>query len=479
MMSQLRIEVVAVVFLTCLPPAESVPAQTPLTTVEIADGLQSPVLLTFAPGDTSRLFVVEQSGSIRLIKSGVTQSTPFLDIRSRVSSGGERGLLGLAFHPRYSENGFFYVYYTASSPTGQTTVSRFSVSGTNLDSATSSSEQIVLSTHQPEGNHNGGMIAFGPNDSLLYIGLGDGGGGGDPNNLAQTPDTLLGKMLRIDVDAGTPYAVPPDNPFVGANDTLPEIWAIGLRNPWRWSFDRATGDMWIADVGQGVWEEIDFQPVSSSGGENYGWRLKEGDHCYNPSSGCDPSGALDDPIYEYRHETGPFGFRCSVTGGFVYRGCAVPDLRGAYFFAEYCSGEIWSFRYDGSSLTDFQDRTTELTGGSTYQISAFGEDANGELYILEYDALDGKVHKIVPDGVPDQCSSEACCQGPTVGDVNQSGGVDITDISVMIDNQFLTLAPLPCDEEADVDFSGLVDITDLSILIDNQFLTLTPLPACA
>lgn len=453
-------------------------AQTPLTTVEITSGLSNPVFLTSPPGDTARLFVLEQAGYIRIIKNGVLQSQPFLDIHNRVSSGGERGLLGLAFHPSYADNGYFYVYYTAVDPDGQTMVSRFEVSGANPDSAIASSEFVVLTTHQPVSNHNGGMIAFGPLDSHLYIGLGDGGGSGDSDNLAQTPDTLLGKMLRIDVDGGAPYAVPPGNPFVGAADTLDEIWAIGVRNPWRWSFDRSTGDLWIADVGQGTWEEVDFQPASSQGGENYGWRLKEGDHCYNPSTNCDPLDVLDDPIYEYRHEVGPHGFRCSITGGYVYRGCAVPDLQGTYFFADYCSGEIWSFRFDGTNLTDFQDRTAELTGGSTFQIPGFGEDANGEIYILEYGSPNGKVHKIIPDGIESQCSLESCCQGPTVGDVNQSGEVDITDISVLVDNQFLTLSPLICDQEGDLDFSSEVDITDLSILIDNQFLTLTPLPPC-
>jgi len=476
-MSNFRLNGLLTLLCFTLVLAGSGRAQTPLKTVEIASGLASPVLVTSPPGDTSRLFVVEQPGRIRLIKNGVLQGSNFLNIQSRVVSGGEQGLLGLAFHPGYSENGFFYVYYTASSPSGWTVVSRFSVSPTNPDSALASSESIIFTTHQPQGNHNGGMIAFSPRDSLLYIGLGDGGGSGDANNLAQNPDTLLGKILRIDIDGGTPYAVPAGNPFVGAVDTLPEIWAIGVRNPWRWSFDRATGDLWIGDVGQGVWEEVDFQPAASPGGENYGWRLMEGNHCYNPPSDCDTLAGLTGAIHEYRHETGPYGFRCSITGGFVYRGCAVPDLRGTYFFADYCSGEVWSFRYDGATLSDFQDRTVELAAGS-YQVSAFGEDARGELYVIEYGSVNGKIHKIVPDGVPDQCSLEPCCQGPTVGDANQSGGVDITDISVMIDNQFLTLAPLPCDEEADLDFSGMVDITDLSILIDNQFLTLTPLPSC-
>lgn len=468
----------AITFALAALAAVTAGAETPLTTTTVASGLLSPVYLTPAPGDSTRLFVVEQPGVIRIIKNGVLQSGSFLDIQSRIVSGGEQGLLGLAFHPQYAQNGYFYVYYTAASPSGQTMLSRFSVAAGNPDSAVATSEAVIFTTHQPQGNHNGGMIGFGPADSLLYIGLGDGGGSGDANNLAQNPDTALGKILRIDVDGGSPYAIPADNPFVGAIDTLPEIWAIGVRNPWRWSFDRATHDLWMADVGQGTWEEIDFQPAASSGGENYGWRLKEGTHCYNPATGCDTLTGLTDPIYEYRHETGPYGFRCSITGGYVYRGCAVPDLQGCYFFADYCSGEIWTVRYDGANLTDFTDRTAELTGGSTYSVSGFGQDSKGEIYIIEYGAINGKVHKIVPDGVADQCNVGPCCIPPTMGDCNQSGAVDITDVSVLIDNQFLTLTPLICDQEADVDFSGIVDITDLSVLIDNQFLTLTPLAAC-
>lgn len=378
-----------ILFLILLAPLSTSKA-TELTTIRVASGLSSPVFATSPSDDFQRLFIIERPGRIKILFNGQILPTPFLDIVGRVQSGGERGLLGLAFHPDYNNNGYFYLNYTNTS--GNTVVSRFEVT-TNPDSADSSSEVVLLTISQPYSNHNGGMIAFGPNDDYLYIGMGDGGSGGDPQNRAQSDSVLLGKMLRIDVDGGSPYGIPPDNPFVGPGDPLDEIWAKGLRNPWRFSFDRLTGDLYIGDVGQNAWEEIDFQSASSSGGENYGWRLMEGDHCYNPPNNCDPGG-LTYPIYEYSHSGSPY--KCSITGGYVYRGNVIPDLQGTYFFADYCSDQIWSFSYDGNNIAEFTDRTVELAPDSGYainNISSFGEDGSGELYVVD---LGGEVFKIIP-----------------------------------------------------------------------------------
>jgi glucose/arabinose dehydrogenase len=361
-----------------------------LRTMRVASGLSKPLFVTSPPADSSRLFIVEQnSGQIKILSGGMVLPTAFLDIGDLItSSGNEQGLLGLAFHPDYSSNGYFFVNYTDT--LGNTTVARYKLSG-DPNQAEPDSQLVILNITQPFANHNGGMLVFGPGDGYLYIGTGDGGAGGDPGNRAQDDGELLGKMLRIDVDGGSPYGIPPDNPFVGAVDSLDEIWAKGFRNPWRFSFDRVTHDLYIADVGESAWEEVDFQVSSSTGGENYGWRLMEGDHCYNPPTNCDPGG-LTDPIHEYSHGGDPN--RCAIVGGFVYRGEAIPDLQGTYFFADDCSGQIWSFRYDGDNLTEFTDRTAELDPGSGMsidQISSFGEDAAGELYIVD---LDGEVYKI-------------------------------------------------------------------------------------
>lgn len=370
-----------------------------LTTRTVATGLESPVYVTAAPADTTRLFIVEQTGKIKILKSGLILSQPFLDLSSDISCCGEQGLLGLAFHPDYANNGFFFVYFTASGggSAGRVRIVRYEVSS-NADRADPASAVSVLDIDQPFANHNGGMIAFSPNDGYLYIGLGDGGAAGDPSNNAQTAASMLGKMLRINVDSsasGENYAIPPSNPFAGAVDTLPEIWAFGVRNPWRWSFDRETGDMYIADVGQANIEELDFQPSSSTGGENYGWRCKEGTNRYNFAGDCD-SYNLIDPFTQYAHTNN----RASITGGYVYRGSAIPGLIGTYFYADFNSGEIFSLRYDGAAVTDSTDRTSELTLG-TILISSFGEDANGELYIVEYAfGASGKVHKIISTGEP-------------------------------------------------------------------------------
>jgi cysteine-rich repeat protein len=360
-------------------------AGTSVASVRVASGLSSPVYVTAPPRDVSRLFIVEQTGRIRILKWGTLLATPFLDVSAKVSCCGERGLLSMAFDPNYASNGRFYVSYTNTS--GNSVVSRFQVS-VNPDIA-STTETILLTQVQPFSNHNGGQLQFGP-DGLLYISFGDGGSSGDPLGNGQSLVTLLGKLLRIDVSGGGAYTVPGSNPFAGATPGLDEIWAYGFRNPWRFSFDRATGDLYTGDVGQNAFEEIDFQPVSSPGGENYGWNTMEGLHCFNPSSGCDQTG-LTLPVVEYGH-----GIGCSVTGGYVYRGCAMPDLRGRYFYADYCSAFVKSFVISAGVATGKRDDTAELAPGgglSIDSVSSFGEDARGELYIVD---LGGEVFKMVP-----------------------------------------------------------------------------------
>ena len=363
---------------------------TAIKAVRVAQGLSSPVYVTAPRGDVSRVFVVEQTGRIRIIKWGSLLATPFLDISASISSGGERGLLSMAFHPNYASNGRFFVYYTGTDPVGDIVVAEYRVSA-NPDLADPTETAILHVTHQPFANHNGGQLAFGP-DGDLYIGLGDGGSGGDPQGNGQNINALLGKLLRIDVDSATPYASPATNPFAGATPGMDEIWAYGLRNPWRFSFDRLTGDLYIGDVGQNTYEEIDYQPLASGGGQNYGWNIVEGNgHCYPPpSTGCDQTG-MTLPILEYDHSQG-----CSITGGFVYRGCAMPDLHGTYFYADYCSAFIRTIQVVGGAATNPQDRTADLAPGggvSINSVSSFGEDARGEIYICD---LGGEVFKIVP-----------------------------------------------------------------------------------
>ncbi|TAH36313.1 MAG: glucose dehydrogenase [Planctomycetota bacterium] len=364
-----------------------------LRTVQVVSGLSEPLFLTAPPGDTTRLFILEQnSGLIKIIKNGSLLATPFLNVGALASQGGERGLLGLAFHPDYASNGFFYINYTNNS--GHTVVARYTVSAGDPDVADSGSAFTIITINQPYSNHNGGWLAFGPNDGYLYIGMGDGGDANDPQERAQNGQELLGKMLRLDVDGGSPYAIPGSNPFVGSAP-LDEIWAFGTRNPWRCAFDRLTGDLYIADVGQGSWEEVSFQPGNSPGGENYGWDIMEGRHCHEPAVGCNQTGLVL-PFYEYSHGGFP-NFRCSITGGYVYRGSAIPGLQGTYFFADYCSGQIWSLRYDGTTMTDFRERTSELEPavGAITGITSFGEDASGEIYIVDADG--GEIWRIAPD----------------------------------------------------------------------------------
>jgi len=335
-------------------------------------GLSQPTSITHAGDGSGRLFVLEQPGRIRIVKDGVLLSTPFLDITERVgSTGREQGLLGLAFSPAYASTGNFYVHYTDLN--GDIVIARFSVTAAP-DVADPASEVLVLGVPHPSfSNHNGGQLAFGPLDGFLYIGLGDGGGSGDPFHNAQDPGTLLGKLLRIDVESGVvPYAIPPDNPFVGLPDHRPEIWVLGLRNPWRFSFDRQIGDLYIGDVGQERWEEVDFQPAASPGGENYGWPILEGSHCFQPRVGCVPPPGYSPPVAQYSHRKG-----CAIVGGFVYRG-SEPSMQGIYFYADFCSGRIWGLRFDGTAW-----RRRELAH-TPYQVSSFGEDEAGELYLADY-----------------------------------------------------------------------------------------------
>jgi glucose/arabinose dehydrogenase len=341
-------------------------------------GLSNPLLLT-APESDSRLFIVEQPGRIRIIENGTLLPTPFLSLVGQVSSDFEQGLLGLAFHPSYASNGFFYVYYTALN--GAIRVERYTVSANANVADAGSAHLIITVPHPSQTNHNGGMLAFGTDDKL-YIGTGDGGGGGDPDENGQNPGVLLGKLLRIDVDAGDPYSIPSNNPFVGTAGARGEIWALGLRNPWRWAFDRTAERLYIADVGQGTWEEVNVVTAAAAG-VNYGWDVMEGRHCYEPSSGCTQTG-LTLPILEYSHSEG-----CSITGGFVYRGAAIPSLQGTYFYADYCSGWVRSFRYANGAATEQQ----EWGFGNLGNILSFGQDAAGELYIL---SANGTVYRIVP-----------------------------------------------------------------------------------
>jgi len=361
---------------------------------QIASGLISPVTVTNANDNSGRLFIVQQPGQILILINGTVLPTPFLDIHDLVSCCGEQGLLGLAFHPDYASNGFFYLDYTDVN--GNTKVVRYTVSESDPNIADRNSAFPILSQMQPFSNHNGGQLAFGP-DGYLYIGLGDGGSGGDPQENAQNLQIWLGKILRVDVNGddfpGDPdrnYAVPPDNPFVGNPDALDEIWAYGVRNPWRFSFDRVTGDLLIGDVGQGSWEEIDFQPAASPGGENYGWDVLEGMHCYEdqPPGSCDQflNGGSTLPVLEYSHSLG-----CSVTGGYRYRGQLYPQLEGIYFYSDYCSGRIWgAVRQENGTWLSQELLDTQLF------VSTFGADEFGEIYVANLSG--GAVYHIVGEG---------------------------------------------------------------------------------
>jgi glucose/arabinose dehydrogenase len=354
---------------TTIPPP---PPPSNITLTPVVSGFSSPVDLQPSDDSTGRLFVVEQAGTIRIVQGGVVLATPFLDIRTRVNFSGEMGLLGVAFHPGFAQNQRFYVNYVRLLGTGQiqSVIAEYQVSTADTNQADPATERILLTVNQPFTNHKGGQVAFGP-DKFLYIGLGDGGSGGDPLGNGQNLQTLLGKMLRIDVDHTTgalPYAIPADNPFV-AGGGLPEIWAYGLRNPFRFSFDTASGRLFVGDVGQNLYEEVD---ILQKGG-NYGWNVMEGMHCYNPATGCNTTG-LTLPIAEYGHSEG-----IAVIGGYVYHGPAIPALAGSYVFGDFGAGKIWRLTQDN---TGAWQRVLLLSGGPN--MSSFGRDSAGELYLVDY-----------------------------------------------------------------------------------------------
>ena len=364
-------------------PVGGLPA---LAAQRVVGGLEEPVDLQVPRGDRNRLFVVEQRGRILIVRNGAVAAT-FLDIVSRVRSGGERGLLGLAFHPQYAQNGRFFVNYTNLA--GDTHISEFRAASPSSDSADPASERLMLLIPQPFANHNGGGLAFG-NDGHLYAGLGDGGSGGDPFRNGQNLASALGKVLRFDVNSGDQTApgfrVPPDNPFLSTPGAFPAIWAYGLRNPWRISFDPATGDLFIGDVGQNAVDEVDVGLVTGRGGENYGWNIMEGSRCFDPPSGC-PTAGLTLPVVEYTHGEG-----CSVTGGYVYRGCRLPGYHGTYFYGDYCTAFIRSFRLENGRAVDQRDWTASLSR-DVDALSSFGVDDEGEIYIVDHF---GEVFRIVP-----------------------------------------------------------------------------------
>lgn len=347
-----------------------------LTVQEVVAGLTGPLFVT-APAGDSRLFVVEQAGRIRIVRNGQLVTRPFLDLAARVSSGGERGLLSVAFHPSYRTNGFFFVNFTDLA--GNTRIERFSVSA-DADVADAGSSKLILAVAQPFPNHNGGLNLFGP-DGMLYVGLGDGGSAGDPRGNGQNRATLLGKILRIDVDHGDPYAIPGDNPFVNQPGVRGEIWALGLRNPWRLSFDRTSGLLYVADVGQDRFEEVDVV-TATRGGVNFGWNIMEGSSCFL-STPCSQQG-VELPVLVYDHSGGA----CSITGGYAYRGASLPEIAGRYFYSDYCSGFLRSFLYQSGAA--IEQRSWDI--GSIGSVTSFGEDAAGEMYMT---SSNGRVYRIM------------------------------------------------------------------------------------
>ena len=350
-------------------------------------GLDQPVFMVDPADGSGRWFVVEQPGLIRIARDGIVEPEPFLDLTGVVNArGSEQGLLSMALHPDFAENGQFFVGYTANEGdgAGDNTIARLTVSPDNPDQADPASLEVLLAIPDPYQNHNGGLVMFGP-DGYLYAGFGDGGSGGDPENNGQNPHALLGSILRLDVDQASgemPYGIPADNPFADGVEGAPEVWAYGLRNPWRFSFDRETGDLYIADVGQNQIEEINFQPADSPGGENYGWNVMEGSACYLDPQ-CDAEQFVA-PVAEYQHDKG-----CSVTGGYVYRGEEIPALRGVYLFADYCTGLLWGLGRDASGAWSLSAPVE--TG---LRIASFGENSEGELFVLD---LGGAIYGITGD----------------------------------------------------------------------------------
>ena len=421
--------------------AEAQIAPPQLSLEPVATGFSSPVDIAHA-GD-ERLFIVERGGRIRITDTaGNTLPVPFLDIDDRVrSTGQEQGLLGLAFSPDYATDGRLYVHYTGND--GGTRISRFLVDPADPDRADPATEEVLLTVAQPFTNHNAGDLAFGP-DGYLYVTMGDGGSFGDPGNRSQNPGALLGKLLRLDVSGASGYAVPPDNPFAGSADTLPEIWHLGLRNPWRISFDRVTGDLWIADVGQNAWEEVNRQPAASPGGENWGWRCYEGEAPYN-TAGCAPFSAYDPPLFTYDHFSGGL----SVTGGFVYRGDRQFTLAGMdpvgdfaqYLLADYVTGRWWSLQRDACS-GEYVPHALGIVG---FDISTFGEDASGELFVANL--ATGTISRVV-----DECAR----RHPRALDFIHDLDPEFAQLEGMPAGDYVWLDPLsPCDTFYVSDEGGL------------------------
>jgi glucose/arabinose dehydrogenase len=431
----------------------------PVKTKRIATGFNYPTFVTHAPGDTSRLFVVEKRGVIKIIDlaTNTVLATPFLNIDPTVTGGAsvndEQGLLGLTFHPDYANNGYFFVYYTSAT---NDVVARYQVSASDPNVANTAG-LVIMSWSDPFSNHNGGWMDFGP-DGYLYIAVGDGGSANDPGNRAQTITNMkLGKMHRIipDVaDSVAPhYTVPADNPFVGVTGD-DEIWFYGLRNPWRCSFDRLTGDLWIGDVGQNAIEEIDFAPAGV-GGLNFGWRCMEGNNCTGLTGCVCNDTVLTDPIKVHSHASGTNGGFC-ITGGYVYRGCAYPELDGTYFYADFTNNNVWSMRYDGTTVSDFTVRNTQITpsidGFVVNQFASFGEDANGEIYIVDHGSTTaGAIFKIIP------ATGEVSCDVPVLGDFDNNDLVDAADLSILLGAWGTAGGDLNAD--------GTTDAADLSILL--------------
>jgi glucose/arabinose dehydrogenase len=443
----------------------------PLDAEVFVEGIDSPIFVTAPPADVERVFILERAGRIRIVThDGDLLAEPFLDISDEVDAAFEGGLLGMAFHPDYDENGLFYLNFTTS-PGGdfQTKIVRYAISG-NPDIADPESALLVVGYDQPAQNHNGGWIGFGPNDGYLYIASGDGGGGGGGARSQDLTDQRLGKILRLDVDGddfpGDPdrnYAIPPGNPFVDDPDGDDEIWAYGVRNPYRCGFDRETGDLFIGDVGSSLFEEVNYQPAESAGGENYGWDCMEGFDCRGGGSCECPSPLLTPPIHAYGRDVG-----ATVIGGVAYRGCAIPGLEGTYFFGDWVSERIWSFRVENGEVVGFADRTAELQpdgGPGIHSIVAISEDAYGEIYICSL--LGDRAFRIIPEGgIVDENGNGVAdsCEGPALGDLNADGVVNVVDLLLLL-GAWGDCDPPPAACPADLTGDGTVNVLDLLLLL--------------